>query len=258
MVWVRRIDRNRANEAAGIVRHRIYSVPHDGAGSVQVQMDPNLAIGTAVLLGGAGLAALWQHQHRRLAGLCLGFLPVFSMALHNWYYGGVFVLFSRHTDLAQSMPMPPGAYVVALWELLRLDFAGSDFARGARQIGRMLLGPSESIAMAPVHAAALLVVVRVLLARCYEGWLRLTAGATLGLYTPALFFLYSDRYQIIAWLLTLLICCVWMRDEGLPWLDRRLPRVVEGAGRQPVVVWLSHRLDGFARAAGIGPAISAR
>jgi hypothetical protein len=226
--------------------------------AVAVFLRPNFAIGAAVLLGGAGLAALWQHQNQRLAGLCLGFLPVFSMALHNWYYGGVFVLFSRHTNLAQSMPMPPGAYVAALWELLRLDFAGGDFARGARQIGRMLLGPSESIAMAPVHAAALLIVVRVLLSRRYEGWLRLMAGATLGLYTPALFFLYSDRYQIIAWLLTLLVCCVWVRDEGLPWLNRRLPRVVDRTRRQPAVVWLSRRLDGFAHAAGVGPAISAR
>jgi hypothetical protein len=226
--------------------------------AVAVSVRPNLAIGAAVLLGGAGLAALWQHQHQRLLGLCLGFLPVFGMALHNWYYGGVFVLFSRHTDLAQSMPMPPGAYVAALWELLRLDFAGGALARGARQIGRMLLGPSESIAMAPVHAAALLIVVRVMLARRYEGWLRLMAGATLGLYIPALFFLYSDRYQIIAWLLTLLICCVWMRDEGMRWLNRRVPRVVEAMECHPAVVWLSRRLDGFARAAGIGPVISAR
>jgi hypothetical protein len=226
--------------------------------AVAVFVRPNLAIGVAVLLGGAGLAAMWQQQHQRLAGLCLGLLPVFGMTLHNWYYGGVFVLFSRHTDSAASMPMSPGAYVTALWELLRLDFAGGDLARGARQIGRMLLGPSESIAMAPAHAAALLIVVRVLLSRRYEGWLRLMAGATLGLYTPALFFLYSDRYQIIAWLLTLLICCVWARDEGLPWLDRRRPRIVAGAKRQSAVVWLSRRLDGFARAAGIGPAISAR
>ena len=226
--------------------------------AVAVFVRPNFAIGAAVLLGGAGLAALWQHQHQRLAGLCLGFLPVFGMALHNWYYGGVFVLFSRHTDLAQSMPMPPGDYVAALWELARLDFAGGELARGTRQIGRMLLGPSESVVMIPVHAAALLIVVRVLLSQRYEGWLRLIAGATLGLYTPALFFLYSDRYLIIAWLLTLLICCVWMRDEGLPWLNRRLPRIVGGVERQPAVVWLSRRFDGFARAAGIGPAISAK
>ena len=57
-------------------------------------------------------------------------------------------------SIAAAMPMPPGAYVSALWELLRLDFAGGDLARGARQIGRMLIGPSESVAMIPVHAAA--------------------------------------------------------------------------------------------------------
>jgi hypothetical protein len=225
--------------------------------AVAVFVRPNLAIGAAVFMGGAGLAALWQHQHARLAGLCIGFVPVLGMALHNWYFGGVFVLFSSHSNMAQSIPMPPGAYISALWELLRLDFSGGDLVRGARQIGRMLLGPSESYLLMPVHAAALLIVIRVLLSRRYEGWLRVIAAATLGLYTPALFFLYSDRYQIIAWLLTLLICCVWARDEGLPWLNRRLPRVVAGAKRQPAVIWLSRRLDGFARAAGIGPAISA-
>jgi hypothetical protein len=156
------------------------------------------------------------------------------------------------------MPMPPGAYLSALGELVGFDFVGGDLARGARQIGRMLIGPSESVVMIPVHAAALLIVFRVLLLRRYEGWLRLIAAATLGLYTPALFFLYSDRYQIIAWLLTLLICCVWARDEGLPWLNRRFPRIVEGMERHPAIVWLSRRLDGFARAAGIGPAISVR
>jgi hypothetical protein len=236
-------------------------VPAFGAAllfAVAVFVRPNLAIGAAVMLGGAGLAALWQHQHRRLAGLCLGFLPVFGMALHNWYYGGVFVLFSRHTNIAAAMPMPPGAYLSALGELVRFDFVGGDLARGARQIGRMLIGPSESVVMIPVHAAALLIVFRVLLLRHYEGWLRLIAAATLGLYTPALFFLYSDRYQIIAWLLTLLICCVWARDEGLPWLNRQFPRIVESIERHPAIVWLSRRLDGFARAAGIGPAISVR
>ncbi|MEA2981831.1 MAG: hypothetical protein QOF09_3654 [Alphaproteobacteria bacterium] len=215
---------------------------------------PNLAIGAAILLGGAGVAALWQRQGWRLAGMCIGFLPVFSMALHNWYYGGVFVLFSSHTGIAAAMPMPPQAYAAALWDLLRLDAGGGDVARGALQIRRLLLGPSESIAMIPVHAAALAIVVRVLLSRRYDGWLRLIAAATLGLYTPALFFIYSDRYQILAWLLTLLICCVWMRDEGLPWLDRRFPGLLDGAARQPAVAWLARRLDGFARAAGMVPA----
>ena len=142
--------------------------------------------------------------------------------------------------------------------LLRLDFAGGDLARGARQIGRMLIGPSESVAMIPVHAAALLIVFRVLLSRRYEGWLRLIAAATLGLYTPALFFhLFRP-----------------LPDHGLAAHAADLLRVDAGrrtalarsavsaassraSERQPAVVWLSRRLDGFARAAGIGPAISA-
>jgi hypothetical protein len=220
-------------------------LPAFGAGllfAAAVCVRPNLAIGAAALLGGAGLAALWQRQGWRLAGMIIGFLPVFSMALHNWYYGGVFVLFSSQTQLALAIPMPPYAYVAALWELLRLDFGGGDLARGALQIRRLLVGPSESIAMVPVHAAALAIVFRVLLSRRYEGWLRLIAAATLGLYTPALFFIYSDRYQILAWLLTLLISFVWMRDEGLPWLQPRFPGFAEGVQRHPAIAWLGRRL----------------
>jgi hypothetical protein len=221
--------------------------------AIAVCVRPNLAIGAAVLLGGAGLAALWQRQNWRFAGMCIGFLPVFSMALHNWYYGGVFVLFTSYPNMAVVMPMPPHAYVGALWELLRLDFAGGDLARGALQIRRLLSGPSESATMIPLHAAALVIIFRVLLSRRYEGWLRLIAAATLGLYAPALFLIHSDRYLILAWLLTLLICCVWMRDEGLPWLDRRFPRLVDGVRRQPAVTWSTRRLDGLARAAGMAP-----
>jgi hypothetical protein len=190
--------------------------------------------------------------------MCIGFLPVFSMALHNWYYGGVFLLFSRHTDNAASMPMPPHAYISALGELMHLDFRGENLARGAAQIGRMLLGPSESVAMAPVHALAFVIVVRVLLSRRYDSWLRLTAAGALGLYAPSLFFIYSDRYLILAWLLTLLICFVWMRDEGIPWLDRRFPGLIDGVRRQPPVVWLARRLDGLAAAAGMTSAVAQR
>ena len=46
---------------------------------------PNIAPFTAVMLAGAGLAALYFGQWTRLAGLCLGFVPVLLMPLHNWY-----------------------------------------------------------------------------------------------------------------------------------------------------------------------------
>lgn len=231
--------------------------PAFGAGllfAIAVFVRPNLAIGAAILLGGAGVAALWRRQAWRLAGMCIGFLPVFGMALHNWYFGGVFLLFGRQTTLAVAIPMPPYAYVSALWELLRFDFAGGNLAQGIKQIRLMLVGPSESVAMIPLHAAAFAIVVRVLLSRRYEGWLRLLAAAALGVYAPALFFVYSDRYQIVAWLLTALICFVWVRDEGWPWLDRRYPVLTGKILQNRALAWLLDGLDRFARAAGVMPA----
>ena len=120
---------------------------------------PNLAPAAGVLLGGAGLAALWQAQVWRIAGLCLGFLPVFGMALHNWYFGGVFVLFSANATIAEALPMAPSAWLAAFGELLRLDFTGEHVRRGLLQIARWLAGPSEAFVMIPLHAAAIAVLV---------------------------------------------------------------------------------------------------
>jgi hypothetical protein len=89
-----------------------------------------VAPATAVFLGGAGITALYLRQWRWLAGLCVGFLPVFSMALHNWVYGHVFVLFSANAEHAAVLVMPPSAYVAAMHELLRFDFGGEHLVGG--------------------------------------------------------------------------------------------------------------------------------
>jgi len=192
---------------------------------------PNLAPGAAVLLGGAGIAALWQLQIRRLAGLCIGFLPVFAMALHNWYFGGVFVLFSANATIAEALPMPPSSYVAAFGELLRLNFSGEHLHGAVLQIARWLSGPSESSLMIPVHAAAIAVLVRVGFARGYDPWLRLIAWSALALHPVALFYLSYERYYYLTWLLTLLVCAVWMGEEGLGLLQRLFPRMA---------AWLEH------------------
>ena len=189
---------------------------------------PNLAPAAAILLGGAGLAALWQSQFRRVVGLCLGFLPVLGMALHNWVYGGVLVLFTSTTGLAMSMP--PSAYLAALAELLRFDFAGEQLARAIRQVGDWLAGPSESVVMAPLNLVALVVLVRVALWRGADPWLRLIALATLVQHFVGTFFLMYSRYHYLTWLLTLLVVAVWARCEGLDLLQRRFPAFSQARG----------------------------
>jgi hypothetical protein len=108
--------------------------------------------------------------------------------------------------------------------------------------------------MAPLHALSILIVLRTMLSRRYGGWLRLVATAALGLHAPAPFFLYSERYYLLAWLLTLLVCCAFVRDEAWPWLARRFPVQVKRLQEKPALGWLGVRLALIERDASALPA----
>ena len=114
-------------------------------------MKPIVAPAAAVLLGGAGITALYWRQWARLAALCVGFLPVFSIALHNWVYGHVFVLFSANAEHSAVLVMPPSAYVAAAHELATLEWNGEHLRRFLLQIVQWLSGPSESICHDPAQ-----------------------------------------------------------------------------------------------------------
>ncbi len=192
--------------------------------ALAIFMKPIVAPAAAVLLGGAGVAAIYRREWPRLAGLCIGFLPVFSMALHNWVFGHVFVLFSANSGESWLLVMPPSAYVAAARELAGLHFAGPHVARAALQYAHWLSGPAESYATIPVNAAGIAVVIYVAAARRFDPWLRLIAGATLAQHAVALFYDASiARYHFLAWFLTALLTVVWFHDIGIGWLQRRFP-----------------------------------
>jgi hypothetical protein len=204
---------------------------------------PNLAPAAGVLLAGGGVAALWQHQFRRVAGLCLGFLPVLGMALHNWVYGGVFVPFTSTAAHPGLLLMPPSAWLAALAEVGHLDLAGEHVMRAIRQIGGWLAGPSEFVAMAPLNAAAVVVLVRVVFWKGQDGWVRLTAAATLAQHGVALVYAPTGRYAYVTWLLTLLVVAVWVHDEGLALLQRRFPDFAARIAKHPASAALARGLD---------------
>jgi hypothetical protein len=194
---------------------------------------PNIAPAAAILLAGGAGAALWLRQYRRVAGLATGFLPVLGMALHNWIYGGVFVLFTATAAHPGALVMPPSAYLAALGELARLEFAGTHVARAVRQIGGWLAGPSESFLMAPLSAAALVVLVRVAVWKEMDPWLRLTAWATLAQQCVGIFYAPAGRYYYLTWLLTLLVTAVWVQREGIGLFRRRYPGLAARGAKHP-------------------------
>lgn len=190
--------------------------------ALAVFVKPIVSPMVAVILGGAGLAALAQRQWSRLAGLCLGFAPFLVMPLHNWYFGQALVLFSTNMYLPEAQPMPPSAYWAALGELVRLDLHGEHLVRALRHNATWLSGPSELVPLVPLHLAAVAIVVHVAACgRGFDPWLRLLAVAAIAQYAAAMIFLSAPRYHYAMWLITGLVVGAFVHAVGLPWLRRR-------------------------------------
>jgi hypothetical protein len=187
--------------------------PAWGAGllmALAIIIRPNIAPITGILVTAAGLAALWQRQLLRVAGLIVGFAASLAMALHNWVYGGVLVLISTSGVHPLGLLMPPSAWLAALGEVLRLNLAGDHVAKAVRQVGGWLTGPSESLLAVPLHAVAVAILLWVAACgRGYDPWLRLTAWATLAQHGVALAYPPYARYYYLTWLLTLLVVLVF-------------------------------------------------
>ena len=249
-------------------RHKVYTRagrrPDPGAGHDEPERDgfarafgagllfalalfvrPNIAPAAGILLAGAGVMALAQRHYRRVAGLVLGFAAVLGMALHNWVYGGALVLFTTSAAHPLLLTMPPTAYLAALAELAHLDF-GEHVTGALRQIAGWLAGPSESVAMAPLNAAAIVILIRVMLWKAAEAWLRLTAFATLVQHGVALFYASSGRYYYLTWLLTLLVVAAWVHGEGLDLLRRRFPDFTQRLAKHPACLALARGLHRMA------------
>lgn len=207
-------------------------------------MKPIVAPAAAVLLGGAGLYALWHRRWPRLAGLCLGFLPVFSMALHNWIYGRVFVLFSANAANSDLLVMPPAAWVAAVRELFTLNFAGGSLARAGMQIVHWLSGPAESVATIPLNAAAVAIVIYVVVrGRALDPWLRLLGAAALAQHVVALLFNAAiARYHFLTWLITGVVVAVFFHDIAIGWLTRHYPYLTARIAAHPVAMRLASGL----------------
>lgn len=201
-----------------------------------VTMKPIVAPAAAVFLAGTGLYALYLRQWRRVAGLCLGFMPVFLMALHNWVYARVFVLFSTNAGASDLLVMPPSAYLVLVREVLTLDFTGPNVKNAIFQVVNWLSGPAESAWTIPLNAAGFAILVYVVVrGPRFDPWLRLVGAAALAQHFVALFYNASiGRYHFLTWFLTMLVVMVFLHETGLPWLRRRYPVLSERLLLHPV------------------------
>ena len=113
--------------------------------------------------------------------------------------------------------------------------------------------------LAPLGAVAVAILLRAaFFGRRYDPWLRLIAGAALALLSVGLFYPASDRYHYLAWLLTLLVTAVWMRDEGVALWQRWSPGSLDWVSRHTVrspLAGVVERLAGCSAASGSRPTL---
>jgi hypothetical protein len=204
--------------------------------ALAVVVRPNLVPGAAVLLAGAGLAALWHTRFARLAALCAGFAPVLFMPWHNWHFGGRLVPIGDNATAQNIWIVPPSVWWSALREIARLDFAGENLARAASQAALFLSGPSELRLLIPLHLAAFALAIRVACARRFEPMLRLAALAALALSTLGYVYLVSVRYHLVMWMLLTLVVVAWFQIEGLALIVRYRPGWRDRMARSPSVL----------------------
>ena len=218
--------------------------------ALAIFMKPIIVPAVAVMLVGASLAALAVRQWRRIAGLCVGFIPVLSMALHNWVYGHAFVPLSANATHPKVLVMPPSAYLAAARELLSWNFSGGYFGRALKQIPDWLSGPAESYATAPLNGAAIVILAYVVIGgRRFDPWLRLIGAAALAQHAVALFYFPSARYYFLAWFLTMLVVVAWLRQIGVDWIEQRYPDACKRVVAAPLAQHLASSLSKLEHAA---------
>jgi hypothetical protein len=219
--------------------------------ALAVFMRPVLSPAAAVFLGGVGIDALYRREWLRCAALCIGFLPVLLMPLHNWYFGHAFLMFSTNINEHGVLVMPPSAYVDALHELLTFSFAGGNFEKALMQIANWLTGPSESYWTIPLNAASVAIVGYVVVrGRNFDPWLRLIGAATLAQDTVALFYRGGvARYHFLSWFLTMVVAMVFMHEVGFGWLQRRYPALSGRIVNHPLSQWLASGLSRLQKSA---------
>ena len=185
---------------------------------------PNMVLVAGIMVLGAALWAIRQRHFARALAILAGFATLALSPLHNWVFGHSTVLFADIVSQPQTLVMPPSEYFRAAFDLLQLDFASGRVMRAISKLAWWLSGPGELYAMVPLHAVAVASLVRVaFFGARFDPWLRLLAVATLIEHGTGVCYANWARYHIATWLLTALVAIVWLRVEGLPWLDRRWP-----------------------------------
>lgn len=203
--------------------------------AVAVFVRPNYVLAVGLISGAYAWASLPRRAFGSMAALAAGLSFMAVMPLHNWYYGGEFILLSKSGATSAAMLFGVGDYVRALRDLLGGDTAST--AVLLKHLQSWVFDPGATLHASLVTVTKLLHPLKLIALVCTVGvlvqaarrratiapglWL-VAASALLSL-VPLLFSRYTTfRYTMLAWDLCLLVTFVTLVRQ--PRVHRLLER----------------------------------
>ncbi len=227
--------------------------------ALSVFIRPNYILAVAWISAAYAWASWRRNDVATIAALAAGLAFTAVMPLHNWYYGGEFILLSKSGSTSAAMAFGVGDYVRALGELVTGRIGeGSTFAVLFAKLRLWLFDPGANLHTSlgtvtrwlhPVKLFALAVTIWVA-ARSLSRrpaapmGLAIVAMAALLSLVPVLFSSFTTfRYTMFGWDLSLMVTIVWVArstrfnqlvDRGLRQLEPRRQPSGSGASAQSV------------------------
>ena len=154
--------------------------------------------------------------------MCIGFLPVLVMPLHNWYFGHAFVLLSGNACLPGTCCHDAdGHFIRPCRAGTARILAGPNVQQASSQIVSWLSQPSERAVSIPFNAVAAVIVFYVTLrGRDFDPWLRLIGAAVLAEFVVDFIYAPTPRYYFEMWLLSAVIVAVFIEHRLPAWMDK--------------------------------------
>ncbi len=183
--------------------------------AISILMRPNLIVGAGIFLL---LTNLWLLAHKRYQEFIvtsIGISPVLLLALHNWWFGGQFVLLTSAAEASVNLSMPPWTYIEALQ-----DFVNRTVDSQAIQAVKHQLYDWNKWRNF-YRLIPLAVTLYVAVARNTNYWIRSLALTALSMQATLFFYVASGRYAFLPWMLTFLVFVVTLEEKIIPWIVRR-------------------------------------
>lgn len=167
--------------------------------ALAVFLRPNLVIGGGVFLSLLGIFLIRERRWVPLCYLAIGVAPSLLITVHNWVFGGRFVLLTSAAFIKENLFLTPGQYASAIGSILGLGDRADLVFVGDHLKAWLKILPGHAY----WHPLILLILTVSVCLGTKQPWrIRVLIATALSLHSVLWFWHPDGRYALLAWTLT--------------------------------------------------------